>query len=107
MGFVVEPLDASVASEAHGGSGRAYMQIKNKRLVEQFDEKAAEQGQTTRLFRGVVIYVNGNTEPSKDVRPNSRRLVCHNVTSLVALCSARGMVELVEGLMRRYRFCLA
>lgn len=77
---MVEPPQASgaaAAAEGHGGSGKAYMQMKNKRLVEQFDEKAAEVGQTTGLFRGVVVYVNGNTDPSKDVCLPSRRFVCH------------------------------
>jgi len=71
MGFKVDAPPASgaaAAAEGHGGSGKTYMQLKNKRLVEQFDEQAALEGQSTRLFRGVVIYVNGNTEPSKDVR---------------------------------------
>jgi hypothetical protein len=47
---------------------RRYMQQKILKLADQFRAGAVEEGLQSRLFEKVVIYVNGNTSPSKDVR---------------------------------------
>ena len=61
--------------EHHGGSFRKYMDNKNKKLQEQFDQQsavAAAYGDASGhavsdLFRGVSIMVNGFTTPSQQV----------------------------------------
>ena len=55
--------------EHHGGSFKKYMVNKNQKLQEQFEEQsAAVQAtagqQTSDLFRGISIHVNGLTTPS-------------------------------------------
>ncbi len=59
--------------EHHGGSFKKYMVNKNQKLQEQFEEQsAAVQAtagqQTSDLFRGISIHVNGLTTPSLAVR---------------------------------------
>ena len=61
--------------EHHGGSFRKYMENKNKKLQEQFDQQsavAAAYGDASghavsNLFQGVSIMVNGFTTPSQQV----------------------------------------
>lgn len=61
--------------EHHGGSFRKYMDNKNKKLQEQFDQQsavaaaygAASGHAISDLFRGVSIMVNGFTTPSQAV----------------------------------------
>lgn len=61
--------------EHHGGSFRKYMDNKNRKLQEQFDQQSAvaaaygdASGQiTSTLFSGVSITVNGFTTPSQQV----------------------------------------
>ncbi|GAB4820844.1 hypothetical protein N2152v2_007890 [Parachlorella kessleri] len=48
----------------HGGSFRIYMQNKNAKLQEQFEELGDRQ-QASNLFAGVSIHVNGYTVPSQ------------------------------------------
>lgn len=47
----------------HGGSFRSYMAHKNRKLAEQFEERAGGQRRST-LFQGVSIMVDGFTSPS-------------------------------------------
>jgi hypothetical protein len=47
----------------HGGSFGAYMAHKNRKLQEQFEERAGGQ-RRSRLFEGVSIMVDGFTTPS-------------------------------------------
>ncbi len=61
--------------EHHGGSFSKYMDNKNKKLQEQFDQQsavaaaygAASGHATSELFKGVSIMVNGFTTPSQAV----------------------------------------
>ena len=61
--------------ENHGGSFRKYMDNKNRKLQEQFDQQsavAAAYGDASghavsNLFEGVSIMVNGFTTPSQQV----------------------------------------
>lgn len=61
--------------EHHGGSFRKYMDNKNKKLQEQFDQQsavaaaygAASGHAISDLFKGVSIMVNGFTTPSQAV----------------------------------------
>ncbi len=65
--------------EHHGGSFRKYMDNKNKKLQEQFDQQsavAAAYGDASGhavsdLFNGVSIMVNGFTTPSQQVNLSS------------------------------------
>jgi hypothetical protein len=52
----------------HQGSFRNYMQFKNIKLREQFDNQAFETSQISSIFEGVAIHVNGYTEPGHQVR---------------------------------------
>ena len=61
--------------EHHGGSFRKYMDNKNQKLQEQFDQQsavaaaygAASGHAVSDLFKGVSIMVNGFTTPSQQV----------------------------------------
>ena len=61
--------------EHHGGRFRKYMDNKNKKLQEQFDQQsavaaaygAASGHAVSSLFNGVSIMVNGFTTPSQQV----------------------------------------
>ena len=75
--------------EHHGGSFRKYMDNKNKKLQEQFDQQsavAAAYGDASghavsTLFEGVSIMVNGFTTPSQQVR------VCANLQPVASFLS--------------------
>ena len=62
--------------EHHGGSFRKYMENKNRKLQEQFDQQSAVASAygdasghaVSTLFSGVSIVVNGFTTPSQQVR---------------------------------------
>ena len=55
----------------HGGSFRKYMENKNRKLHNQFEDEAAafqaHSSATSKLFAGVRIHVNGLTTPSHQV----------------------------------------
>lgn len=48
--------------EGHGG----YMLAKARKLEEQFDQDAVTKTQSSAIFQGVAIYVDGWTDPSHD-----------------------------------------
>ena len=65
-----EPEDPK--SMHHGGSFKKYMQFKNQKLREQFQNDVAEATDGTeetpnKLFAGISIHVNGFTNPSHQV----------------------------------------
>jgi hypothetical protein len=65
----------------HGGSFRAYMQHKNRKLGEQFQQQQAQlasSGARSTIFAGVAIHVNGFTRPSQSVSVCWHALRCHN-----------------------------
>ncbi|KAK9805394.1 hypothetical protein WJX73_010812 [Symbiochloris irregularis] len=54
-------------SAHHGGSFRKYMEDKNRKLHEQFEQQAdlaAQSSSSSKLFAGVRIHVNGLTTPT-------------------------------------------
>lgn len=75
--------------EHHGGSFRKYMDNKNKKLQEQFDQQSAVAMAygyasglaVSNLFSGVSIMVNGFTTPSQSVRMRLQHAhACHVAT---------------------------
>lgn len=67
----IEPQDPN--SMHHGGSFKKYMEFKNKKLREQFQDEATEGDAAAKpkLFSGISIHVNGFTNPTHQVRRNS------------------------------------
>lgn len=63
---------AQTNSMHHGGSFGRYMELKNRKLGEQFGQQQREVEaagqQRSNIFRGVAIHVNGLTSPSHQAR---------------------------------------
>lgn len=82
--------------EHHGGSFRKYMENKNKKLQEQFDQQSAvamAYGDASglavsNLFGGVSVMVNGFTTPSQSVCTPFAMPGCSQCAFGFLLCAA-------------------
>ena len=92
--------------EHHGGSFRKYMDNKNKKLQEQFDQQsavAAAYGDASglavsNLFHGVSIMVNGFTTPSQQVSIVWKTLASSSSSSLMSLQFAENRWHMLQDL---------
>lgn len=89
--------------EHHGGSFRKYMDNKNQKLQEQFDQQsavaaaygAASGHAVSELFKGVSIMVNGFTTPSQQV----------SICRVQAYLSCQSLTPLLLPTLVSLRYC--
>ena len=73
--MIIIALIAMAFHNASANSFRDYMQQKNEKLYEQFEEQQhAAGGDGEGIFKGVCIFVNGFTRPSHLVSSDTLRL---------------------------------
>lgn len=59
--------DTGSESMHHGGSFKKYMEFKQKKLREQYQDERGDTDRVSKLFAGISIHVNGFTNPTHQV----------------------------------------